>query len=86
MLNYQEYEKAVFDWLMAKHNQDPDFTFTVRQRAVKGAETDCFIGTKKSNYFATTFWTLPIGFLGSSQDCINLVFQMFEGWRLFILV
>jgi len=79
MLNYQEYEKAVFDWLMTKHNQDPDFTFTVRQSAVKGAETDYFIGTQKSNYFATTFWTLPISFPGSSQDCINLFFQILKG-------
>lgn len=76
MLTYQEYEKHVFDWLMAKHESDPNFTFTVRQSAVKGAEMDYFIGTEKSNYFATTFWTLPISFPGSSQDCINLIFQL----------
>jgi 5-methylcytosine-specific restriction protein B len=76
MLTYQEYEKTVFNWLMAKHNLDPNFTFTVRQSAVKGAETDYFIGTEKSNYFGTTFWTLPVSFPGSSSDCINLFFEL----------
>lgn len=76
MLKYYEYEKAVFDWLIAKHQQDPNFTFTVRQSAGKGSETDYFIGTSKSNYFATTFWTLPVSFPGSSGDCISLILQL----------
>lgn len=76
MLTYHEYEKAVFDWLMAKHKHDTTFTFTVRQSAGKGSETDYFIGTIKSNYFATSFWTLPVGFPGSSGDCISLILQL----------
>jgi len=76
MLTYHEYEKAVFDWLMAKHKQDATFTFTVRQSAGKGSEIDYFIGTIKSNYFATSFWTLPVGFPGSSGDCISLILQL----------
>lgn len=76
MLSYKEYEKVLFDWLIAKHDQDPNFTFTVRQSAGKGSEVDYFIGTAKSNYFATSFWTLPVSFPGSSGDCINLILQL----------
>ena len=35
---------------------------------------DYFIGTEKSNYFSTTFWTIPVSFPGSSGDCIGLIF------------
>lgn len=76
MLNYHEYEKAVYDWLMAKHEDNPQFTFTVRQSAGNGSERDYFIGTIKSNYFATSFWTLPVSFPGSSADCVSLIFNM----------
>ncbi len=76
MLDYRDYETAVFEWLMAKHKADPNFTFTVRQSANKGSETDYFIGTEKSKYFATTFWTLPVSFPGSSGDCISLILQL----------
>lgn len=76
MLNYHDYEKAIFDWLMTKHNVNPNFTFTVRQTAGKGSETDYFIGTSKSNYFSTSFWTLPVYFAGSSGDCIGLILQL----------
>ena len=78
MLNYREYETAVFERLMAKHKADPNFTFTVRQSASKGSETDYFIGTEKSKYFATTFWTLPVSFPGSSGDCISLILQLLQ--------
>lgn len=75
MLNYNEYEKAIFDWLMEKHNIDRSFTFSVRQKAMKGSETDYFIGTKTSMYFGTTFWTIPVYYPGSSTDLIDLFFK-----------
>jgi 5-methylcytosine-specific restriction protein B len=75
MLNYNEYEKAIFDWLMEKHNIDKSFTFSVRQKAMKGSETDYFIGTKTSMYFGTTFWTIPVYYPGSSTDLIDLFFK-----------
>ncbi len=74
MINYRDYEKHVYDWLKRKHGKDNSFTFSVRRNGSKGAERDYFIGTEKSNYFGTTFWTLPINFPGSSSDCINLIF------------
>ena len=58
MLNYKDYEKKVYDWLQSKHNQDTSFTFTLRQKGSKGAETDYFIGTEKSKYFSTSFSTI----------------------------
>lgn len=74
VLKYREYEEEVFHWLMAKHKANPEFTFSLRQNGSKGAELDYFIGTSKSNYFGTTFWTLPVSFPGSSGDCIDLFF------------
>lgn len=74
MLTYHEYEKAVYDWLMEKHNSDKSFTFSVRKNANKAAQYDYFIGTEKSMYFGATFWYIPVGFPGSSGDLIDLFF------------
>lgn len=78
MIAYPEYEKAVFEWLLKKHESDPTFNFSIRQKASKGAENDYFIGTEKSRYFATTFWIVPVAYPGSSADLINLVFEWDE--------
>lgn len=75
MLTYHEYEKKVYDWLIAKHQKDPTFTFSVRQMASKGAERDYFIGTEKSKYFGTTLWFIPVGFPGSASDLIDIFFR-----------
>jgi tetratricopeptide (TPR) repeat protein len=74
MITYKDYEKKVYDWLMAKHDEDENFTFSLRQKGSKGAETDYFIGTENSRYFSTTFWNLPVSFPGSSGDCLTLLF------------
>jgi hypothetical protein len=76
MMTYQQFEKAVFDWLMSKHQANNTFTFSVRQKAMKGAERDYFIGTEKSKYFGTTFWNVPVYFPGSSRDFIDLFFHV----------
>lgn len=76
MLNYKDYEEKVYNWLQEKHNNDNNFTFSLRQKSTKGAETDYFIGTEKSNYFSTTFWNLPVSFPGSSGDCLGLQFKI----------
>lgn len=76
MKSYLELQKIVFDRLMTKHSQDSLFTFSVRQVASKGAELNYFIGTEKSKYFSTTFWSIPVNYPGSSSDLINLVFDL----------
>ncbi len=78
-MNYKEFEITIFDWLMKKHKQNNNFTFSVRRKAGKGSETDYFIGTKNSNYFATTFWTIPMGYPGASGDLIDLLFHEDDG-------
>lgn len=78
-MKYKEYEKAVFDWLNEKHENDSTFNFSVRQKGSKGAELDYFIGTEKSNYFGTTFWSIPVAYPGSSSDLINLLFSKSDG-------
>lgn len=73
---YQELQKQVFDWFKNKYNKDHSFTFSLRQKANKGAELNYFIGTEKSKYFSTTFWYIPAAYPGSSSDLINLVFKI----------
>ena len=75
ILKYREYEEEVYDWLMSKHTKDSSFAFSLRQKSVAGSEADFFIGTSKSNYFGTTFWTFPAAYPGSAGDCINLIFR-----------
>jgi len=74
MNKYKEFELAIFNWLKSKNDVDQDFTFSVRQKANKGAELNYFIGTENSKYFSTTFWNIPVAYPGSSSDLINLVF------------
>jgi len=74
MNKYKEFELAIFNWLKSKNYADQDFTFSVRQKANKGAELNYFIGTENSKYFSTTFWNIPVAYPGSSSDLINLVF------------
>lgn len=84
MISYQEYEKAVYEWLMAKHSVDPSFTFSTRVNGMKGSELDYFIGTEKSGYFGLTFWTIPVGFPGSASDLIDVFFEQKEdGFKFF---
>lgn len=78
MLTYQEYEHKVYEWLKSKHDQEPSFAFSLRQKANKGAERDYFIGTAKSRYFGTTFWNIPVNFPGSSTDLIDIFFHITE--------
>ncbi len=75
MLTYQQYEKAVFDWLMAKRAIDKGFTFSTRVRSSAGAERDYFIGTEKSNYFGFTLWDISVSYPGSSMDLIDFFFE-----------
>lgn len=74
MNKYKEFELAIFNWLKSKNDVDQEFTFSVRQKANKGAELNYFIGTENSKYFSTTFWNIPVAYPGSSSDLINLVF------------
>jgi len=85
MNNYKDFEEKVFQWLLKKHEADKSFTFSLRQKANKGAELDYFIGTENSNYFGTTFWYVPVYFPGSSTDLINLMFRLTDsGYNYYI--
>lgn len=73
---YKDLQVEVFNWLKKKHDAENNFTFSVRQKANKGAELNYFIGTEKSRYFSTTFWYIPAAYPGSSGDLMNLVFTV----------
>lgn len=84
MITYRDYEKQVYDWLIAKHEIDENFTFSLRQKGSKGSELDYFIGTEKSNYFGLTFWSIPVGYPGSASDLIDVFFEQKEdGFKFF---
>ncbi|UOE40131.1 AAA family ATPase [Chryseobacterium suipulveris] len=76
MSKYKDLQLQFFNYLKSKNEADPNFTFSVRQKATKGAELNYFIGTEKSKYFSTTFWFIPVAYPGSSGDLINLVIDM----------
>lgn len=61
-MNYKDLQIKVFDWLKNKSIQDNTFTFSVRRKANKGTELNYFIGTEKSKYFSTTFWSIPVAY------------------------
>jgi len=84
-MDYKEFEKTVFEWLMKKNQEDRNFTFSVRKNPSKGSELDYFIGTEKSSYFGMTFWTIPVGFPGSASDLIDLFFMEDKGSYYFYL-
>lgn len=74
-MTYSDVEKAVYDTLWHKHEQDPSFTFSVRKKASKGAEADYFIGTKTSNYLGFTCWHVPIYYPGASTDFCSFIIR-----------
>lgn len=78
MKSYEKSEEQVFNWLMNKHRQNPAFTFSLRKNASKGSELNYFLGTKKSNYFSTTFWSIHIGYPGISYDLIDFIIKIKE--------
>lgn len=85
-MNYHELQVKAFNWLKHLHDTNPDFTFSVRQKASKGAEQNYFIGTERSRYFSTTFWNIPVSYPGSSTDLINLVFALKKGNKLSLYI
>jgi hypothetical protein len=88
-MTYYEFQKGVFDYLWNKHQRDKTFTFSVRQKASKGAEKNYFIGTEKSKYFGFTCWYIPVSYPGSSEDLTNFMFkqegQEIEFWFQYIM-
>jgi 5-methylcytosine-specific restriction endonuclease McrBC GTP-binding regulatory subunit McrB len=73
-MNYDEYQKQVFDHLWNRYQNDNEYRLSVRQKASRGAEKNYFIGTENSAYFAFTFWDVPVYFPGSSGDLIDFIF------------
>ncbi|WP_278379561.1 AAA family ATPase [Chryseobacterium arthrosphaerae] len=85
-MNYHELQVKAFDWLKHQYDRNPSFTFSVRQKASKGAEQNYFIGTERSRYFSTTFWNIPVSYPGSSTDLINLVFALKKNNKLSLYI
>jgi len=75
MIEYKDFEEAVYNGLQKYRAVNSDFTFSVRQKASKGSETDYFIGTQKFLYFGFTCWWIPIYFPGSSSDIVDFIFK-----------
>jgi hypothetical protein len=70
-MKYKETEIAVFNFLNKKFQENNSFTFSVRKKATKGAETNYFLGTENGKYFAFTQWHIPSAYKGASRDLIS---------------
>lgn len=87
MLDYHQLSMVVFEHLNAKHKANSDFRFSVRKNPSKGSETNYFIGTTTSKYFAFTLWDVPVSFPGSSMDLIDFLVKKNKGkWQVFLQV
>lgn len=73
-MTYADYERTVYDFLLARQREQPDLRFSTRRKASAAAAGDLFIGTERSGRFSTTFWTLPLSYPGAAGDLIRLVF------------
>ncbi len=75
-MNYLEAQKAMFEHLWNKRQEDANFTFSVRQSASKNSETNYFIGTERSGYFSFTCWDIIATFPGAAADLTDfIIFQ-----------
>lgn len=77
---YDIISKKVYEALLENRNKT-GLNFSVRQKASKGSETNYFIGTQKSRYFAFTLWNIPVSYPGSSVDLINVVVFFDKSWN-----
>lgn len=77
---YDIISKQVYEALSENRNKS-GLNFSVRQKASKGSETNYFIGTQKSRYFAFTLWNIPVSYPGSSIDLINVVVFFDKSWN-----
>lgn len=75
MINYKDYEKEVYNWLIDKRKQDPNFTFSVREKEKRGSELHYFMGGEQSCYFTFRLWSIPSVLNGSPGNCIGVVFK-----------
>ena len=75
-MTYADYEHTVYDYLLQLQREAPDWRFATRRKQRSGAGGDRFIGTERSGYFATTFWTIPLSYPGAAGDLIGLYFTL----------
>ncbi|WP_282071365.1 McrB family protein [Polaribacter atrinae] len=75
MINYKDYQKQVYDWLIDKNKQDPNFTFSLRENEEEGSELHYFMGGEQSRYFTFRLWSIPSVLNGSPGNCIGVVFK-----------
>ena len=77
-MGYYELQKLVFDHLYSRHQQDNNFTFSVRRKFSKGKEKNYFTGTQKSGYFGFTLWFFPCYYRGASIEAATFLFDKIE--------
>ncbi|MGJ8762355.1 MAG: AAA family ATPase, partial [Polaribacter sp.] len=75
MINYKDYEKEVYNWLIGKRKQDPNFTFSIRDKEKEGSELSYFMGGEQSRYFTFRLWSIPSVLNSSPGNCIGVVFK-----------
>ena len=75
LMDYQEAQLAVFDYLLKRHEQDPDFRFSLRNNFALDGSSGLFIGTVGNDstppYFCFTQWYIPLTFRGAAGDLLD---------------
>ena len=74
-MDYKEAQLAVFHYLLKRHEQEPNFRFSLRNNFATDGSSGLFIGTiGKDNtppYFCFTQWYIPLTFQGAAGDLLD---------------
>ena len=71
-MNYKDAQVAVFKYLLARHQENPGFRFSLRNNFATDGSSGLFIGTdKKTSYFGFTLWYIPLFLKGATGDLLD---------------
>ncbi len=71
-MNYKEAQLAVYKDLVQRHEQNPEFRFSLRNNFATDGSSGLFIGTDTNTpYFCFTLWYVPLTFKGAAGDLLD---------------
>ena len=74
-MNYQDAQISVFNFLVQRHEDNPNFRFSLRNNFATDGSSGLFIGTIGKDptppYFCFTLWYVPLTFQGAAGDLLD---------------
>lgn len=71
-MNYKDSQLAVYNYLLQRHEQNPEFRFSLRNNFATDGSSGLFIGTNTNTpYFCFTLWYVPLTFKGAAGDLLD---------------